>query len=251
MRRILLVSDCHADARLFGVSRFTEVEAAMVASVAVAIQRKCDVWAFLGDLCDPDSGVSVFRCVRLAVQCHQRLAAHGIRTMFLSGNHDVIEDGSGETTLEPLKAIARHAVYDRPEWTGVGPVGTSPESGTFPCLVLPFTPASHAVDPLNFATETWDKATAGCRDVLVLTHLSLRGALLGSESREMARGREVTYPAQEIEKLAADRNQRLHQYAGHFHRRQKVGSVQVVGAPARFAYGEAGNDPGFLVVEVG
>jgi hypothetical protein len=249
--KLCLISDIHADSRLFGVSRFVEVEAAMIESVRIAIERGCDAFCFLGDLCDPDSGVSVFRCIRLAVQCVERLRAHRIRPIFVAGNHDAIEDSSGETTLEPLKAISPHVVYDRPEWTALGPSGTGPESGTVPCLVLPFTPASHAVDAASYVIETWDKATEGCRDVVVLTHLSLKGALLGSESAEMARGREVTYPAQEIEKLAAERNQVLHQFAGHYHTRQRVGSVQVVGAPVRFAYGEKDNSPGFLLAEVG
>ena len=248
--KILMISDVHADARLFGVPRFAEVETVMRASVSVAIEREVDAFCFLGDLCDPDSGVSVFRCVRLLIECHRRLKAKGIRLICISGNHDVVEDGSGETTMEPLKAVDPHVVYDRPEWTAIGPVGCGPAKGTVPCLVLPFTPASHAVDAAEFVEKTWDKATQGCRDVLVLTHLSLKGALLGSESAEMARGREVTYPAQEIEKLAADRNQRLHQYAGHFHLRQRVGSVRVVGAPCRFTYGEATHEPGFVIAEI-
>jgi hypothetical protein len=249
--RILAISDCHADARLFGAPRFAEVEAAMLESVRVAIERRVDAWLFLGDLCDPDSGVSVFRCLRLAAECVRRLNVHQIRSIWLSGNHDSIDDSSGETTLEPLKPLGPHLVFDRPEWTAIGPTGTDPHDGTLPCLALPFVPACRDYDPLEYATSTWDKATLGCRDVLVLTHLSIRGAALGEESYEMARGRSVEYPREQIEKLAAERNQRVHQYAGHFHIRQRIGGVQVVGAPARFAYGEARAEPAFLIAEVG
>jgi DNA repair exonuclease SbcCD nuclease subunit len=259
----LAISDVHVDARLFGVSRFPEIEIAMNLAVSTAIREKVDVFFFLGDLCDPDSGSCVFRAMRLALDCARKLSGHGIRSIWLAGNHDVIEDGSGETTLEPLKSCGawtlseKHArlpekhsrveVYDRPEWTGLGEVGMQE---AVPCLVLPYTATSAHYDPEAFATKTWDLATAYCKTVVVLEHMDVEGALLGDETRDMARGRRLVYPRQVIEGLAAQRNQQLIQLGGHLHMRQRVGGLQIVGAPARFAFGERMNQPGFLLQEI-
>jgi Calcineurin-like phosphoesterase len=251
--RLVVISDPHADSILFGLSRFGEVERAMLASVRTAIARKADAWICLGDLTNPDSGSSAFRCARLALQCAIRLHEAGIRSMWIAGNHDVIEDGSGETTLEPLRALGASRgvdVYDRPEWTALGPTGLSPTEGTVPCLVLPYTASSHPYDPEEYVRGTWDKATKGCRYVVVLEHMDVFGAVLGEETVDMARGRRLTYPREVIEQIAAERNQQVIQLGGHLHLRQRVGGLQIVGSPVRHAFGERMNDPGFLTVDV-
>jgi DNA repair exonuclease SbcCD nuclease subunit len=189
----------------------------------------------------------------LAISAATVLSQAGITNVWLAGNHDVIEDGSGETTLEPLRALGVRRstwVFDRPEWTGLGPVGVPVEEGTIPCLVLPFVASSHAVDLEEFVRSTWAKAIEGCRLVVVLEHLHVRGAVPGEESDEMARGREVVYPRELLEQIAKESGVELVQLGGHYHRRQRIGGLQIVGAPARFTFGERENDPGFVIVEV-
>lgn len=246
--RICVISDVHADARLFGLPRFPEVELAMRFSVEEAIGRGCSAWVFLGDLCDPDSGSSAFRVTRLALECAVRLSRKGIRSIWVAGNHDVIEDGSGETTLSPLRALGSAMgveVHERPGWTGIGP-----EQGAVPCLVLPYSATSHHYEPARYAADTWDRATEKCRRVIVLEHMDVEGAMLGEETTDMARGRRLVYPRADVEQLAAERSQELVQLGGHLHMRQRVGGLQIVGAPARFAFGERSNEPSFSVVEL-
>lgn len=237
--KILFISDVHADARLFGVPRFDEMEVAMQDSVRVAVERRVDRYCFLGDLCDPDSGVSVFRCVELALRTAYALHRAHIPSTWLAGNHDVIEDGSGETTLTPLRALAGGGmgvrVHEVPGWDQWG-AGLS-------MLALPYTATSESYDPEAFVERTWQQAGGG--KVIVLTHLGIEGVQPGEETKDMPRGRDVLYPADAVARRAP-----LAQFAGHYHKRQVHKGIQIVGAPARFAFGEKDNDPGFLVCEI-
>lgn len=237
--RVLAISDCHADARLFGVSRFDEVEAAMLDSVRVAVERRVDRYLFCGDLCDPDSGVGVFRCVELALRVALALSAAGITSDWLAGNHDVCEDGSGDTTLSPLRALSDGLVHvhEGPGWSCFGE-GVS-------LLALPFTAASEPYDPEEYVARTWGRYAGAGERVVVATHLGIEGVQPGEETRDMPRGRDVLYS----KRLVASRNP-LAQVAGHYHERQVFEGIQIVGAPARFAFGEKNNEPGFLVLEL-
>ena len=237
--RILSISDVHADSRLFGVSRFAEVERAMIESADAAIQRKVDLWMMNGDLCDPDGGVGVFRCVQLALYVDTKLEQAGIPRVWIAGNHDVCEDGSGDTTLSPLLAHQsfgyRTTVFNMQGWQQLG--------NGLHLLGLPYTAASHAYDPAEYARSTWDRMSDGGR-VIVSTHLMIEGVQPGEETKEMSRGRSVLYPTD----LIAEKRP-VAQIAGHYHARQNYRGIQIVGAPARFAFGERNNDPAFLVIE--
>lgn len=85
--------------------------------------------------------------------------------------------------------------------------------------------------------------------VIVAAHMTVPGASLGSESKEMARGRDLDLP---VDSIAALRPRYV--FNGHYHRAQVVpGPVPVIipGSPWRVTFGEAGDiDKGFLVVEV-
>lgn len=111
-------------------------------------------------------------------------------------------------------------------------------------LMLPFTEPSEAYDPAEYVERTWDKSSEGGK-VIVMTHLGISGVQPGEETKELPRGREVLYPT---DLIASKRP--IAQFAGHYHRRQVFKGIQIVGAPARFAFGEAHNEPGFLVVDL-
>jgi DNA repair exonuclease SbcCD nuclease subunit len=240
--RILSIGDVHADKRLFGFPRFDEVEAVMLRSVDVAIERKVDLYEFGGDLADPDSGVCVFRCVRLALECARRLSLAGILSTWLSGNHDVVEDGSGDTTLTPLRALQatgdRVVVLERPGWVQLG--------NGLQLLALPYTATSHTYNPEAFVRDTWAKRAEGGKVVTTL-HLGIEGVQPGEETKEMSRGRDVLYPQALVASKGA---QAAAQLAHHYHRRQDFRGIHVVGAPARFAFGERENEPSFTILEV-
>ena len=241
--KILHCSDAHADKSLLGVDRFGEVERAFEETVRAAVDEKVGLWAFTGDLCDPDDGPTVLRCVDLAMRVAESLSQHGIPNWWVAGNHDAVLDGSGRTTLAPLRYLASFAegcctqVFESPA-VRLGLATTT--------VVLPYSPH---YDPAE-AVRVFKAGSRGARahGVLVLTHLSIDGAELGDESTEMARGREYFYPWQEVDPswLAL---------GGHYHRRQVVRgpggrAVHVAGSMARHAFGEEGNVPAYSIHEV-
>jgi len=236
------VSDLHLDAVTMGVPRFPELEQALAHTVQVAAQQKVDAYVFLGDLCDPDSGPTVFKCVELAIRTARCLAdAYGIRSYWLAGNHDVIEDGSGLTTLGPIRpALGSHGMVIE------HPTSWALDGATF--VALPFTATSHAYDPAKFLADHLPTGAHG-GPYVVLSHLNVPGIIPGEETTEMPRGRDITLP---LELLARPDVLVLQ---GHYHRQQvhrHMGAVvNVCGSLARLTHGEEEHTPGYLLCEVG
>jgi len=233
--RVLASSDWHPDWVTFGISRFDEISLAVAKTVKTAIDLKVDQYFFLGDLCDPDAGPVVFRCVQLALRAALILAKHEIHSHWLVGNHDVCEDGSGASTLTPmvtLEEITRFVhVWNRPQIVDCNPR----------MLVLPFTPTSHGYDPMTFVDEF--KATKG--QGLVLSHLSVPGVVPGEETEDMPRGRDVVLPLIELNKRA---NTTILQ--GHYHRRESHGNFHIPGSLARLTFAHADYEPSFLILDI-
>lgn len=252
--KLLISSDWHADARTLGHARFMDVDLAVRETVEAAVREKVDAYLFLGDLCDPDSGGAVFRSVELAVSVALELANQGIQSVWVAGNHDVIEDGSGDTTLSPLRPLARvrkHVhLFERP--------GTVFLNGPYPdladgvtVLALPYTATSHAYRP---ATAVSDQMTAtGPRaKLVVVAHLAVVGVEPGEETTDMPRGRDVLFPREMFPDTLGTPTTCFN---GHYHRQQRHElpghlPVHIPGAPTRFTFGEAGNSPGYLIAEV-
>jgi DNA repair exonuclease SbcCD nuclease subunit len=237
--KLLATSDWHGDWTTRGISRFDEVECAAHHTVATAMEQNVDAYLFLGDLCDPDSGSSVFRVVALAVEVARRLADAGIPSVWLAGNHDVIEDGSGQTTLTPLRALA-HGLVHVVEHPGVVKRAGHPH-----IACLPFTASSHGYDTAGEAA----RLIGGQTDAIVVSHLTVPGMQPGEETTEMPRGREVLYPFEATRRVSV-------RLSGHYHRRQsfvpKDGGppIEVVGSLARLTFAEEKNEPRFLLIEV-
>ena len=242
--KIVCSSDWHGDATTLGVRRFDEVVAAVEQSVEHAIAIGAEWYLFLGDLCDPDSGGDTFSTIALALRTATRLAQHRISSVWVAGNHDVCEDGTGATTLTPLRALETTPGYifvaevPRMIWL---------RDSDLALLALPFAAVSRGYDPAKSATQLWP-TDSGPAHVVTASHLSLPGIHPGSETEDMPRGREVVYPF-EATKRAALRLQ------GHYHQRQVYAApagppVHVVGSLARLKFGEQEHDPGFLVVDV-
>jgi DNA repair exonuclease SbcCD nuclease subunit len=235
--RLVATSDWHGDHCTIGRPRFADVEQAAWAAAGAAIERKADAFLFLGDLCDPDSGPVVFRCARLAVAIAARLAASGVHSVFIPGNHCVIDDGSGESVLEPVAGLGATSefvhVVSRP--------GTVRLGGHPPIMCLPFTSPSHGYDP----AEEVVRHVGGQRGVVTITHLNVPGIIPGEETTEMPRGREVMFPVEEAKRVSQL------MLAGHYHRRQvSPDGVQIVGSLQRLTFGEEDHTPGFLVIEL-
>ncbi len=245
--KILATSDWHVDATTAGFSRFDDVVRSVERTVEAAIEEKVGLYLFTGDLCDPDLG-KAHTAAALTIASASRLLDHGIRSMWVVGNHDVVEDGTGTSTLEPLAAYAS-AVGNH--WVRVFARPTVIEAADFPFAIvpLPYVARSHAYGP-----EEWiAKAGHFLRDmqftgrVLVPGHLMLEGISPGSETTDMARGRDLFYP---IEKVLATWGDRAIMVNGHYHERQMHRGVQVVGSLERITFGEEHASPGFLLMEV-
>lgn len=237
--KLLATSDWHGDWTTHGVDRFGEVEAGVEETLRAARDKKVDAYFFLGDLCDPDSGSRVFRCIDLALRAAVQLRKWGIPAIFLAGNHDTIEDGSDETTLTPLRAVAEDGfthVCEQPELFTLGRTYV---------VALPFTASSHPYVPAEFLKQHLN----GKQGVVVISHLAVPGVQPGEETTEMPRGREVLYPTNVESGRVSLRLQ------GHYHRQQsfdpKDGGppILIPGSLARLTFGEEMHAPSFLLVD--
>lgn len=238
--KIIATSDWHGDAKTLGHARFVDVDRAVRQVVQEAIRWEANMFCFLGDLCDPDAGSAVFRCVQRAISAARELSEARIPSWWLAGNHDVIEDGSGETVLNPLKALRdpRVSVLDRPG---------SEDFGEVRFVALPFTASSHAYAPRAEAQD----AVGNYRRLVVLSHLAVEGIQPGEETTDMPRGREVLFPHD----LFHDGVKDTLLLQGHYHRAHTFEApgllpVHVVGAPCRFTFANENDTPSFLKIEV-
>jgi DNA repair exonuclease SbcCD nuclease subunit len=238
--RIVITSDWHVDHVSHGIPRYHEIGKAVHDVVTFAIEREADAFLFLGDLCDPDSGSSVFRCVGLALQAAQKLAKHGIDSHWIAGNHDVIEDGTGDTTLAPLKGCADGVVvYERP---GSSVIMPRQSGDAFQLIALPFTATGFGYDP---AEEVRRMRSTTPAQTIVAAHLAVPGVEPGEETTELPRGREVVLPVADIRPHARTI------LNGHYHRQQRSpDGVWIPGSLARLTFCEERNHPGFLMLEI-
>jgi DNA repair exonuclease SbcCD nuclease subunit len=243
--KLVVSSDWHLDAVTAGVRRLSDLRVAL-STILNRVQAEKDAGhhvlsLFLGDLCDPDSGTPVWAAICTALAFLTKLGTIGVPSVWLAGNHDVIEDGSGVTTISPLARL----------FPFTGRVVEGPESwvdGNLVFLALPFTAKSHAYNPALYVSEVlpviWELHPE--KTLVVLGHLNIAGVVPGEETTEMPRGREVAFPLDEINKWPGEKVL-LH---GHYHRQQVFNGVHIPGALERLTFGEEGHQPGFLVVEV-
>lgn len=238
---IVAVSDLHLDWRTAGVERFDEVVESCEEAVSFARKEKVDLFAFCGDLCDSDDGRDVLRASAYAVDVAVRLRNDGIHSIWIAGNHDVVSDGR-TTTLDPLKGLEK---LSSPP--GVMVATTGPRSwelrtstGTFILVALPYSPVPYD------AGEAWREHVPHAHPSVVFSHLMLPNMHPGSESKELARGKDRAFPIEEMKKRPATLV-----LNGHYHARSVTpDGIQIVGSLARLTYGEEHHSPGFLVCDV-
>jgi DNA repair exonuclease SbcCD nuclease subunit len=232
--KLVVSSDWHGDHVSMGHPRYAEIKRAVCATVDAAIEEEVDAYLFLGDLCDPE-GPGVFRSVELAIAAALRLEAEDIPSFWIAGNHDVLEDGSGETTLTPLRAVQQDSdlvtVIERPGFYKVCGLDM---------LALPFTATSYPYDPRAAAKKPAD---------IVISHLNVPGIIPGEETTEMARGRDINFPFEETKRAKL-------RLQGHYHRQMDFDPgdggvpIRIPGSLARLTFGEGEHLPSFLIVEV-
>jgi DNA repair exonuclease SbcCD nuclease subunit len=251
--KLLVTADWHADQRSLGHARFGDVDRAVRQMVSCAADEACAAFLFLGDLCNPDGGSGVVRCCELAVSAALALQRAGVDSFWLAGNHDVIEDGSRDTSLSPLRplASAKDSLVHVFEQPGVAHLyelgGKASRCVTF--LALPFTATSHPYRPEGFVREKLEKVRPG--PLVVMSHLSVGGVQPGEETTDMPRGRDVLFPHECFPQGRL--NTTLLQ--GHYHaaqvfRRGGLCDVVIPGAPVRLTFADEQRKPSFVVLEV-
>lgn len=237
MPKLVISSDWHLNWVTHGVRRLPELIAGMH-QVAAALDPG-DTFVFMGDFCDPDTGANAFAALQELIAFATELRERGVIQYYMAGNHDVIEDGSGLTSLCPLYGLERGSlrlvhVIERPS---VARLTGSDRNLVF----LPFTASSHTYSPAEYV-----RANARAGD-LVFGHLTIPGMHPGEETTDMRRGRDVLFPVEETEQM--------HRFNGHYHARQSFyprGSsnpIEIPGSLAKLTFCEELNDRAFLIVK--
>jgi len=244
--RAIIGSDWHLDAVTHGVSRFNEVHRAIADMIAIAVNRKCNRFFFLGDLCDIDT-LFTFKALTYVADTCRSLGTLGIKTYWMNGNHD---SSNGVTIFDPF--VSAYAMNGYHHFINA-PRLIEDDDATL--LFLPY--LSHEV--LSFNAIVKDLLQSSKRDktvpVFVFSHMSVKGIPLGEESYEMARGGSHTVlPVDVLDTYRNASGRELTVFQGHYHKAQRflAGNkvvVEVVGAPARFTYRETNHTPGYIILE--
>jgi DNA repair exonuclease SbcCD nuclease subunit len=233
--RLLLLSDLHLDSTTAGMRRLPDLELALDRVATIAIKEKVDEVFFLGDLADADSGSIIIRVLDVAMKFAGSMAANCIATRWVAGNHDSIEDGEGHTTILPIGNIGGAFIYERPTTIMAGPEADIPVS------FLPYPTRGCQYDPEQYVLENCLSGS------IVAGHCTyIDGAVLGSESRDMARGGSFSFPVNACKKMGAKLL-----FNGHYHRQQITpGGVHIPGSLERLRFDEETNAPGILICDV-
>lgn len=243
--KIVAVSDLHFDAVTAGVSRFDEVQRSFRAAVARACEW-ANLFVFAGDACDPDNGSASIRAIAELCRGAGVLKQAKVPSVWVAGNHDVIEDSLGTTVLDPVQAPFEYRdvyVATKPNWTTLDGGGS--------VLMLPYLEARrHDAYEEFWLQRNSFEFLAKQRPIIVVSHFTkIEGVTLGSESTHMARGRGVPLPVEELKKIAPDVI-----LQGHFHKPGAYNvdgmKVHVIGSPEAFTFGEDGQRAKWLEIEV-
>jgi len=237
--RVVVTSDWHLDALTDGVQRADEISRIVDHSVNIAIEERAELYIFAGDLCNPDGWNSI-RAMAKAIEVASRLSDHDVSSIWIAGNHDVMEDGLGTTTLTPLaSADLAVQVFEQP-----GEFIFKGINMNVHIVGLPFTPTSHKYDP-ETTIRKMSRPKLGM-PTLVIGHLNLKGIAAGSETKEFARGREVYWPTDAIKKKWPG----CVMIGAHYHNAQEFDDVHIIGSLARLRHDEESHNPSVMVLNL-
>jgi len=249
--KILFTGDWHLDRSTAGFDRFFDI-VGDIEKTLEHFRESCDgrdmLYVFLGDLANPNN-VRSHRAVATAIEVARTISTEILgyeddpaieNSIWLTGNHDVIEDGSGESTLISLAATGWSTVVDKPRvisfYSGL-------RAHDLSIVALPYPASCNSYDPVEFVESI---EVPLMNNVLVIGHLSMPGIIAGSESGELARGREYAWPVDAIKK----RWPTAIMVGGHYHRSQTCNGVIFPGSLERLGFDEESNDPGFITLEI-
>lgn len=247
--RLIVTGDWHLDTMTAGRSRLPEQQLVLdqlqrrvmgqVEQCARDGGGESVVVVFLGDLCNPEKGGRTLAAIEEAARVFWGLEKSGASVLAIAGNHDVTDSAEGLTVLNPLA----QALRDKRVWVATTPrvvqVAEMPNK-VFRFMLLPYMAPSCLArwEAGNAPVASWVNANVSA-NTIVAGHLCIEGALLGSETLDMPRGRENQYPVRETGPALLRLN-------GHYHKRQSPHGIWCPGAPVRLAFGEETNPTGWL-----
>lgn len=258
--KILVSSDWHCDAVTAGVERMPEL-VSFAQEIDAAIQeQEIDLVLNLGDCWDPGTVndprwcrfiYSTFVHLGRTTRLRSDGGGNAPGLLCIPGNHDVIDTSEPTSTLSGLDVAGDPSVevFERPTCYGV-----TRQNQHAALLALPYVSRSYErTDDYRRSLEVaLEAALRAARNspLIVFAHLAFEGMIPGSETTDMARGREVQFPVALVEELSPTLV-----LNGHYHQRQTIRrgalDIEIPGAPIRFTFGEAKDGPrGFLVLEV-
>jgi DNA repair exonuclease SbcCD nuclease subunit len=249
------LTDLHLDASTAGVSRFDEVIDSTDSFVDAVKTQRIETAVLMGDYFDPGK-LNASKMVTALLGLIRRISFAGASRVFvMAGNHDVIESSEIWTTISPLREVygfsaSRVFVDEVPKFHVIE---RARDAGTksFGLLTLPFVARAAEAEANARFDEAVQLAQRANFPVIVAGHRTIEGAQVGSESLEMARGRDSAFPVEAIKSINP-----VAIFNGHYHRRQtiRIGglTIHVPGSPVRFTFGEQsdGDPKGFAIFEV-
>ena len=259
--RFLHTADWHVGKPLRGRSRLDEHAMALDQVAAIAADREVDAVLVAGDVYD--SPAPPPEAEKLVYDFLARLLKEQIACVVIAGNHDHPRKlGALASLLEPLRIHVRPEVRP-PGDGGVVFVPSRDGSEEAAIAVLPFVPERKVVDACTVmdAEHAWYEAYSGRieqilaalarglppRDVqVVLAHLLVDGARVGTGERELHLGRIYGVNPQQLPSSV--------QYIGlgHLHRPQEVlapAKTLYAGSLVELDFGEKEQDKRVVVIE--
>jgi DNA repair exonuclease SbcCD nuclease subunit len=258
--RIAATTDWHGDLVTGGVERIEELRSYVDQFIAHCASTRVDIALFGGDFWDPGTILDPkwAEFTYGAMTKTWRALDRGV-AIAISGNHDVIDASRPLSTLSGLRAASSGVqVCEAPQFLLYGEtVSGADRVRDFDVGVLCLPYVSRTFERSEAYRSLYANAfdlAKRARDegfpVVVVTHLMFEGMLPGSESEELARGRDVPFPISDVELLRPELI-----VAGHYHKRQLIRrgrlDIDIVGAPMLTTFGERDDgERGFLTAEV-
>lgn len=236
--KIAVTADWHLDSVTLGVARFGDLSKALQEMMHVVIRERPRLFLFLGDLCNPDRGARTLKAISTASFYARTLYEHDIESVWVAGNHDVVDSSDIITTLTPLGSMPFMHVVEKL---------SSLTIDKWHFVFLPY--ISRVLQPDTDVRKYVERecllaADKGHRIILAGHCTHVEGAKDGNETTLMRRGRTMNFPTDVGRKHGAV------MLNGHYHTRQTTPSgVHIPGSLGRFDFGEERNTPSFYIFD--
>jgi exonuclease SbcD len=252
--KLLITSDWHIDAKTGGVVRYPELCNFFTKLEDYIIDNRIDIMCNLGDYFDPGKLWDLQNSARLIEHAVRLNNSCELGSIWITGNHDVVNHTEGSTCLTPLESAKRAYGYHADSFNKVNqlhivqtPDVIRVEGCSLSFLCLPY-PISARMDDYNKQVQDAFSQCDG-KTTVVLSHLNIEGAQIGSESQEMAKGIDISLPIDRLKALNP-----LLIFNGHYHKPQTIKKtdleIHIPGSPLRFTFGEKDDEKGFILVEI-